>query len=223
MGFDLMENFKQPYLSKSIREFWSRWHISLSTWFRDYVYIPLWGNRTVKLRWYYNLIITFLISGFWHGANCTFIVCGGIHGILLILGIQLARYMKTPQKRLGVWMSRFVVFHFVLLAWVFFRADTVEMGFNILKAIGLIHQDLLSFLAGNPIFLGFGAFEIPTIAYFGLLIVLLFSVDWLMTKQFAITYFQLSSKLRMVVYFILFYWILLGGYFGKTSFIYFQF
>ncbi|WP_040574979.1 MBOAT family O-acyltransferase [Pontibacter sp. BAB1700] len=74
MGFRLMENFRRPYYSKSISEFWSRWHISLSSWFRDYLYIPLGGNRVVKWRWYYNLFITFLVSGLWHGANWTFVV-----------------------------------------------------------------------------------------------------------------------------------------------------
>ncbi len=87
MGFELIDNFKRPYFSKSISEFWRRWHISLSTWFRDYLYIPLGGNRVVKWRWYYNLFITFLVSGFWHGANWTFLVWGGLHGAYLIIAI----------------------------------------------------------------------------------------------------------------------------------------
>ncbi len=74
MGFKLMDNFNRPYYSKSISEFWKRWHISLSTWFRDYLYIPLGGNRTAKWRWYANLFFTFLISGLWHGANWTFVI-----------------------------------------------------------------------------------------------------------------------------------------------------
>ena len=81
MGFDLMVNFRTPYRSTSISEFWSRWHISLSSWFRDYLYIPLGGNRVVKWRWYYNLFIVFLVSGLWHGANWTFIIWGSIHGL----------------------------------------------------------------------------------------------------------------------------------------------
>jgi len=223
MGFDLMENFKQPYLSTSIREFWSRWHISLSTWFRDYVYIPLGGNRTVKWRWYYNLMITFLISGFWHGANWTFIIWGAIHGILLIAGIQVAKFVKTPKKRLGIWISRLIVFHLVVLAWVFFRADTVEIAVDILKAIALIYRDVLDYLSGSSVFLGFGEIELVTVAYFGMLIALLYSIDWLLTQEKAQKYYLNSPKLRMLTYFILFYWIVLGGYFGKTTFIYFQF
>jgi len=84
LGFDLMKNFNRPYFSKSIDEFWKNWHISLSTWFKDYIYIPLGGNRVVKWRWYYNLFITFLISGFWHGANWTFVVWGALHGFYLV-------------------------------------------------------------------------------------------------------------------------------------------
>ena len=95
MGFELMDNFKRPYFSKSISEFWKRWHISLSSWFRDYLYIPLGGNKVMKWRWYYNLFITFLISGFWHGANWTFIAWGALHGTYLITAIIL----KNPSKR----------------------------------------------------------------------------------------------------------------------------
>ena len=85
MGFRLMKNFDRPYLSKSISEFWSRWHISLSSWFRDYVYIPLGGNRVARSRWYYNLFITFLLSGLWHGANMTFVIWGALHGIFVVI------------------------------------------------------------------------------------------------------------------------------------------
>src|SRR5690606_22150169 len=83
MGVDLMKNFNTPYFSKSVKEFWSRWHISLSTWFRDYVYIPLGGNRVSVNRWIINLFITFLISGIWHGANWTFVIWGAIHGLII--------------------------------------------------------------------------------------------------------------------------------------------
>ena len=85
LNIDLMDNFKTPYFSTTIKEFWSRWHISLSSWFKDYVYIPLGGNRCSKLRHYFNLLATFLVSGLWHGANITFVIWGGIHGLLQIL------------------------------------------------------------------------------------------------------------------------------------------
>ncbi|MCE7945771.1 MAG: MBOAT family protein, partial [Chlorobi bacterium CHB1] len=87
LGFDLMKNFRQPYLAQSIGEFWKRWHISLSTWFRDYLYIPLGGNRVSRLRWYVNLMAVFLISGLWHGANWTFVVWGALHGSYFVLSL----------------------------------------------------------------------------------------------------------------------------------------
>ncbi|HOJ12159.1 MAG TPA: MBOAT family O-acyltransferase, partial [Clostridiales bacterium] len=90
MGFELMENFKRPYFSKSVAEFWRRWHISLSSWFKDYLYIPLGGNRVSKARNYFNLFITFLASGLWHGANWTFVVWGALHGAYIVLGRMLA-------------------------------------------------------------------------------------------------------------------------------------
>ncbi len=89
LGFNLMENFKRPYFSKSISEFWKRWHISLSTWFKDYLYIPLGGNRVRKSRHLFNLLITFVVSGLWHGANWTFLLWGALHGFYLIMSVLL--------------------------------------------------------------------------------------------------------------------------------------
>ena len=142
MGFDLMENFKLPYYSKSIREFWSRWHISLSTWFKDYVYIPLGGNRKSQWKWYYNLFITFLISGFWHGANWTFVAWGCLNGVYLIMGIlinklfiersvNLSRFItKTIAGKLFSW---FITFSLVTIAWIFFRANTIDDALILLR------------------------------------------------------------------------------------------
>ncbi|NJK95980.1 MAG: MBOAT family protein, partial [Bacteroidales bacterium] len=92
MGFRLMTNFRRPYFASSIREFWQRWHISLSTWFRDYVYVPLGGNRVGVFRWNFNILVTFLVSGLWHGANWTFIIWGTLHGIYQILGVKLKTF-----------------------------------------------------------------------------------------------------------------------------------
>ncbi len=111
MGFNLMKNFNRPYFSKTISEFWKRWHISLSTWFRDYLYIPLGGNRKAKYRWYYNLFITFLISGLWHGANWTYIIWGSLHGSYLIIGLSASiirnriKKMVMVQKIVGVFVK----------------------------------------------------------------------------------------------------------------------
>ncbi len=142
MGYRLMMNFRRPYFADSIREFWQRWHISLSTWFRDYVYIPLGGNRAVKWRWWYNLFITFLISGLWHGAAWTFVIWGAIHGGLLVLGIWTASWRKafwngTGLGKLGALrrlVEVVVVFHLVIVAWVFFRAETLGDAMVVLKS-----------------------------------------------------------------------------------------
>ncbi|MEM6342870.1 MAG: MBOAT family O-acyltransferase [Bacteroidota bacterium] len=143
IGFDLMENFKQPYTAKSISEFWRRWHISLSTWFRDYVYIPLGGNRTVKWRWYYNLFVTFTVSGLWHGANWTFVLWGALHGFYLIFAIITEDSRNRLKKSLGISRNETVhklvqvlsVFVLVLIGWVFFRAENISDAFYILGQI----------------------------------------------------------------------------------------
>lgn len=143
MGYSLMTNFKRPYFATSVRDHWQRWHISLSTWFRDYVYIPLGGNRTVKWRWWYNLLVTFLVSGLWHGANWTFVVWGGIHGFLLVLGLWTDGFRKLIYKVTGLSKAPkllmaiqiFIVFHLVIVAWVFFRAESIQDALVVLKNI----------------------------------------------------------------------------------------
>jgi D-alanyl-lipoteichoic acid acyltransferase DltB (MBOAT superfamily) len=124
LGINLMENFASPYFVQSVQEFWSRWHISLSTWFRDYVYIPLGGNRCSKLKNYFNLMVTFLVSGLWHGANWTFVVWGGIHGLAQVIE-KAFKLRKNNSNKLYKVMSWIIVFAFCNLAWVFFRADSI--------------------------------------------------------------------------------------------------
>ena len=130
-GFRLMENFQSPYFSSSIKEFWSKWHISLSTWFRDYVYIPMGGNRVSKPHQYWNLMVTFLTSGLWHGANWTFVLWGGLHGAVQVTEKMLG--IRTYKKKNVVWLLRcFLVFLFATVAWVFFRASTIGDAFYLL-------------------------------------------------------------------------------------------
>ena len=133
MGFELRENFKRPYFSKSIREFWQRWHITLSTWFRDYVYIPLGGNRTIKWKWHYNILITFLVSGLWHGANWTFVIWGALHGTYLVTALILSNPKKIISsflKKQNTFLNKFsdvaITFILVSFAWIFFRANNIE-------------------------------------------------------------------------------------------------
>lgn len=131
-GIDLMTNFKSPYFSSTLREFWGRWHISLSSWFRDYVYIPLGGNRCGSLRCDGNQLATFLLSGLWHGANWTYIIWGGIHGCALIIEKKLGRN-KGRGRSGGTWLlSVILIFLFCNFAWIFFRADSLEDSFYII-------------------------------------------------------------------------------------------
>ncbi len=141
MGFSLMENFNTPYMSKSIREFWDRWHISLSTWFRDYLYIPLGGNRKGTARKYVNKIIVFLVSGLWHGANWTFVIWGGIHGLYQVAGEVTCELRNKIKHKSKVKTNSFsygfgqAIITFILadFAWIFFRADSLDSALEIIQ------------------------------------------------------------------------------------------
>ncbi len=147
MGFHFMVNFRQPYLATSLQDFWRRWHISLSTWLRDYLYIPLGGNRQGELKTQRNLMTTMLLGGLWHGANWTFVIWGGIHGAGLaverfgrrMLGLETKQgATPSPPDFASVWLSRIVIFHLVCLSWVFFRASSVGEAFHMLSGIGRV-------------------------------------------------------------------------------------
>lgn len=155
MGFRLMENFRRPYFACSIGEFWHRWHISLSTWFKDYVYIPLGGNRVPRLRQYFNLLVTFVVSAIWHGANWTFLCWGTLHGVLLCIekAFGIGRQEYTGLRRVWHWAMTFTL---VCLAWILFRANTLQDAVIVISGIftklGMPHADTKTFMA---LFLGF--------------------------------------------------------------------
>jgi D-alanyl-lipoteichoic acid acyltransferase DltB (MBOAT superfamily) len=134
MGFRLMLNFRNPYLAVNLADFWSRWHISLSTWFRDYLYIPLGGSRVGSLKLWRNLLITFVISGLWHGAAWTFLIWGALHGLGLIANRALEQ-AAWWRDRCPCMAKRLVVFVFVCFAWVFFRAESLGQAVEILQRI----------------------------------------------------------------------------------------
>jgi alginate O-acetyltransferase complex protein AlgI len=143
MGYELMTNFRRPYLAVSIQDFWRRWHISLSTWFRDYVYIPLGGSRVAKWRWHFNLFITFLVSGLWHGAEWTFLIWGALHGFYLVF----ANITKGQRNRMNSYIGLtdhpelyrilqiILTFLLVLFGWIFFRANNSADAITIIKDI----------------------------------------------------------------------------------------
>ena len=221
-GIDLMTNFKSPYFSQSIKEFWSRWHISLSTWFKDYIYIPLGGNRVSKPRHFFNLVITFLASGLWHGANWTFVIWGGIHGIAQ--GIENLIIPKSKAKSKGiVWFIRVVfVFIFVSFAWVFFVSNSLSDACYVLgnwyKGIGSIS----SYISNGFSDMGLGGtnllFLVPSL-------LLLTIYDYFSLKGDVIKMFSNNNRtLRWAIYVVFIIWMIVSmPYSNLNEFIYFQF
>lgn len=136
LGFKIPANFRAPYMAESFREFWQRWHITLSTWLRDYLYIPLGGNRRSRVRSLANLMITMVLGGLWHGAHYNFLIWGMLHGFFLI-GERLlpARFQSTAAGPLASWVRRIIIFHLICLGWVFFRAPTFPAALLMLQSI----------------------------------------------------------------------------------------
>jgi alginate O-acetyltransferase complex protein AlgI len=229
MGFRLIENFNRPYLAQSIGEFWSRWHISLSTWFRDYVYIPLGGNRVPKPRWYFNLFVTFLLSGLWHGANWTFVIWGALNGFYLISSIVTASARERLTSAIG--LSRKPALHGVVrvattfaltcIAWVFFRAGSLHdamVVFSHALVTPVPHQVLPDILRAE----GITKLEV---AYSGLLIAGLILIEVITTRVNLIGLFRLQPAwVRWPAYYALCMAIwMLGISTEAKAFIYFQF
>lgn len=226
---ELMTNFKSPYFALSIKDFWSRWHISLSTWFRDYVYIPLGGNRVGKIHTWINLLITFLVSGLWHGAAWTYVVWGGLHGVLQVLENALpflrkrAKAIKEQKltKGPGVWISRFITFFIVMMAWVFFRAQSVSDGVYV-----LVHmwQGITSPLA--YITRGIADFDMTGTDILSLTvpIVLLFVYDYAALTGDPVKWLRgLDKKVRWGIYYLFIFLVLMLASFNAQEFVYFQF
>ena len=134
MGFQLILNFNNPYLATGLGEFWSRWHISLSSWFRDYVYIPLGGNRDGTLKTYRNLLLTFFVSGIWHGANWSFVIWGLLHGLGVVITRELERSGRY-RERVPKLLKQAGVFAFVSFTWIFFRAGSLQDALLIVNRI----------------------------------------------------------------------------------------
>ena len=208
---ELMTNFKSPYFSNSIREFWTRWHISLSTWFRDYVYIPLGGNRVSKFRNCVNVMVTFLVSGLWHGAAFTYVIWGGIHGLLQIM----ERFFLGKKK-----MPKLIVFLLVAFAWTFFRAQSLSDAVYVLMHMfdGIGQAGYLS-----------SVMDIFDLNVFGIVcllipIVLLFVYDYVALKVDPIVIISKQKPvIRWVIYYVFVLFILLFASFSAQEFVYFQF
>lgn len=212
MGFRLMENFNRPYLSINIKEFWKRWHISLSSWFMDYVYIPLGGNRVTYPRHLFNLAITFLVSGVWHGANWTFVLWGLVHAMYQIFLNIFDKYIYKP--RYDVWWSRLfstsACFIAVAFAWIFFRANNVGDAYYVFGQIFTNH--------GAPFFNKFifltGGMGLIILIFKDLKDQLRWNLHFLHSKNVIIRYISVA---------VLISYIILFASFNSGQFIYFQF
>lgn len=233
MGVELMENFRMPYLAQSIKDFWDRWHISLSGWFREYLYFPLGGSRKGKIRKYFNILVVFTVSGLWHGADWHYVVWGALHGIFRVIGESTLKIRNWIWTKLRVNMEAFsfklwrVIFTFVLVtfAWVFFRAESLQQGAGIVQSV---------FKEWNPWVLFDGelmTYGLDTKEWNVLLIAILLVVivDVLRYKKIRLTEWFLKQNLLfrwLVFYGAIIAVAVLGVYgagYNATEFIYFQF
>jgi len=221
-GIDLMQNFDRPYFARSIREFWARWHISLTTWFRDYLYIPLGGNRVSRGKHLRNLMVVFLLSGLWHGAAWTFVIWGALHGSYMLLSIGSAGWRASAVRNLGLEsrprlhaaLQRVWVFHIVVVAWLFFRAADLHDVAVLVRAAtdwsAGVH--VAGPLPGYEVFLA-----VASIA------ALLAMHVWQRNANTADFLAQRPTALRWAIQYACIAAILLFGEFNLTEFIYFQF
>jgi len=234
LGFDLMDNFKRPFISKNIKEFWRRWHVSLSSWFMDYVYIPLGGNRKGELKKYRNLLITFMVSGLWHGAAWTFVIWGGLHGIFIVVYNIFAPYIYKIKTAIHIDKSRVLTFIYnlgvtcftfglVVFAFIFFRANSVEDGFYIIShmlwnfRIWNTPQYLFDVFTG----MGLGLYEWRVLIY---AVMFLAAAEILGGENIHETLKKHSFVLRLAFYVIIALFVLLAGvFYNAGEFIYFQF
>lgn len=209
LGFDLINNFKRPYFSVSITDFWRRWHISLSRWLKDYVYIPLGGSRCSKFRNYWNIFVTFLVSGIWHGANWTFIVWGVLHGVCQIFE-KMFGWNKKEYKGFSKFCRIAITFLIVTIAWTIFRSPSISETFAYFARYAAASGNLIA--------------EGSTLVYtiISLIPVIVYEV---LCEFYPSIYKKLSSKqwMRWVAYLTVFTMMMLLGVFDGSSFIYVSF
>jgi D-alanyl-lipoteichoic acid acyltransferase DltB (MBOAT superfamily) len=227
MGFKLMTNFNKPYFSRTISEFWKRWHISLSTWFRDYLYISMGGNRVSIGRVYFNMFFVFLVSGFWHGANWTYIIWGAIHGFYLMMGILRGRLFKHHQKSKAANILEVLVnFCLVAIGWVFFRAANVKTAVSLIRQMGQQWHLSGSYIKKTITVLGggdaiYGTFNV--VLGIVVIFILMLMEGFTKTNVPLEQIHQKNKGLSWVVSLVLLAMLLVLGVYDNAEFIYFQF
>lgn len=228
MGYKLMTNFDRPYFSSSVSEFWKRWHISLSSWFKDYIYIPLGGNRVGVRRWVFNILIVFIVSGLWHGANTTFLIWGILHAIYIILEKVLAPILRDLNnftkeikvEKLYLVFKIFFVFNLVSFAWLFFRVDSIT---NLKLILSRIFVD--GFFSSYTL-VGTILWTYKTeIKFLTFLIISLLIVEYVRKNENIMKKLKKYNSIwtQSFIYVLLIIMILTFGVFDNTQFIYFQF
>lgn len=234
LGFGITENFDTPYFSRSMKEFWRRWHISLSSWFRDYLYIPLGGSRCSKLRRYFNLMVTFLVSGLWHGASWSYVAWGGIHGLYQIIGYELKGVKERINKKLHTKTEAFsyrlgqmlVTFGLTAFAWIFFRSPSISDALTFIQRM-VTKPDLWSFFNGELYNLGLDQTEIHILAVSLAVLLLAELVRYFKKQQFDAFLAGQNLWFRWGVLLALIGAIAVFGVYGPgydaSQFIYFQF
>jgi len=226
MGIHLMTNFNHPYFSTSFSEFWKRWHISLSTWFRDYVYIPLGGNRVSRSRHYVNLLLTFAISGLWHGANWTFVVWGTLSGVLLVVESYFTSLGWHYSRNLvGNIFRRAVVLACICACWVFFRAQSLHAALTIICRI-VTHTSFSIWSIGDAVSnfaVDISSVAIGAVTILAIVIMLAIELGREFIFRNAREAFRASIKYQFVTTVALFEAIILFGVLRSSAFVYFQF
>jgi D-alanyl-lipoteichoic acid acyltransferase DltB (MBOAT superfamily) len=212
MGINLINNFNTPYFARSISDFWHRWHISLSTWFRDYIYIPLGGSKVNSLRFFINILFVFALSGLWHGANFTFIIWGLLHGILYLIEYGFSHLFnknKNIQHSLINILSIIKTFLLVTFLWIFFRSENIKKAKEIIQASynNILTKD--KFHVENSIWILLGLFVLLEI--------------FLYHKRIDALLDELQTPLRWTVYAIMIFCVMAMSGTKNYPFIYFQF
>lgn len=233
MGINLMDNFKSPYLATTVADFWRCWHISLTSWFRDYLYIPLGGNKYGKIRKYINILIVFLISGLWHGAGLSYVVWGGLNGAYQVIGdilnplrLRFGKVLCISREKFGYKLiSCLITFVLVDLSWIFFRATSINQGIEIIRKINTDSKPWILF-DGSLYECGL---DIKNYWLMIVCIILILVVDAIKKKGFVIREMLLKEDywfrwliIALALFFVITFGIWGTGY-NEAAFIYFQF